>query len=100
MEVAVARRLEEELGVVCAPRKVFEGHYDLDVGSGLREVEYNHTYLGILDVDTELTPNPAECSACRWMPADKIEGDLVARPGRYSAWFALLFPKVLDHLPS
>ena len=69
------------------------------MGGGLREAEYNHTYVGVRDTAATLRPDPEECSACRWQPIGDIESDLVARPGTYSAWFALLFPKVLAHLP-
>jgi isopentenyl-diphosphate delta-isomerase len=99
MDAAARRRLEEELGVACDLRKVLEIRYDLDVGGGLREAEYNHTYLGMLDTGTALRPDPEECDACLWKPIDDIEKDLAAQPGAYSAWFVLLFPKVLAHLP-
>lgn len=95
MDAAVGRRLHEELGVTCELRKVLETHYDLDVGGGLREAEYNHTYLGMLDTGVALAPDPEECSACLWRPVDDIESDLAARPETYTAWFILLFPKVL-----
>ncbi|MEE9289707.1 MAG: isopentenyl-diphosphate Delta-isomerase [Alphaproteobacteria bacterium] len=98
MDAAAGRRLKDELGVACDLRKVIETRYDLDVGDGLREAEYNHTYLGMLDTGAALRPDPEECSAARWMPAGDIEEDMAARPGAYSAWFVLLFPKILVHL--
>jgi len=99
MDAAAHRRLEEELGVVCDLTKVLETRYDLDVGGGLREAEYNHSYLGMRDTGAALRPDPEECSACLWKPVGDIESDLAAQPGAYSAWFVLLFPKVLVHLP-
>ena len=99
MDAAARRRLGEELGVACDLRKALEIRYDLDVGDGLREAEYNHTYLGMLDTWAVLRPDPEECSACLWKPINDIEKDLAAHPGAYSAWFILLFPKVLAHLP-
>ena len=99
MDAAVHRRLEEELGVACDLSKVFETHYDLDVGGGLREAEYNHTYLGMQETGVALRPDPEECSACLWKPVGNIESDLTARPAAYSAWFVQLFPKVIAHLP-
>lgn len=99
MDTAARRRLSEELGVACDLKKVLETHYDLDVGSGLREAEYNHTYLGMLDTEAAVRADPEECSACLWKPIGDIENDLTARPEAYSAWFVLLFPKVLSHLP-
>lgn len=98
MDAAARRRLEEELGIVCDLEKVLETRYDLDVGGGLREVEYNHTYLGMLDTRTVLSPDPEECSACLWKPIGDIEIDIAAGSDAYTAWFVLLFPKVLPHL--
>lgn len=95
---ATARRLAEELGVSCRLEKAFTAAYDLDVGGGLREAEYNHVFVGYLDAAVPLDPDPGECSACEWRAVDAIEADLAARPRDYSAWFAVLFPKVLDHL--
>ncbi|MDX1485250.1 MAG: isopentenyl-diphosphate Delta-isomerase [Alphaproteobacteria bacterium] len=95
MAAATARRLEEEIGVRCPLRKVLEIAYDLDVGGGMREAEYNHTYLGVLDAGVPLTPAPEECSACQWRPVAEIERELATAPEAYSPWFVLLFPKVL-----
>lgn len=94
MAEATGRRLEEELGVRCPLRKLFEVAYDLDVGNGLREAEYNHTYFGTLDPDTVLRPDPEELSECAWKPVADIEAGLKAPGNGYAPWFAFLFPRV------
>ncbi len=96
MAQATRRRLREELGIDCPLRKVLEVPYDLDVGGGLREAEYNHTFLGTLDPDVPLDPDPEECSDCLWKPATDIEAELAAAPERYSAWFRVLWPKLRE----
>lgn len=98
MGEALARRLLEELGVTCDLEKVLETSYHLDVGNSLREAEYNHTYVGRLEKNAPLSPNPEECTECRWVAIDAIERGLDTRPGEYTAWFVLLFPKVMAHL--
>lgn len=95
---AAARRLGEELGVACPIAEAFALRYDLDVGGGLREAEYNHVFLGRLAADAPLDPDPAEASACAWRGPAGIEAGLAADPGAYSPWFAFLFPKVLAHV--
>jgi isopentenyl-diphosphate delta-isomerase len=94
---ATIRRLKEELGVSAGLEKVLETRYDLDVGNGLREVEYNHTYIGRFDKSAPLIPNPEEWTECRWRKIGDIENDLATRPGDYSAWFVLLFPMVIAY---
>lgn len=95
MAAALQRRLEEEIGVACALGKVLEIAYDLDVGNGLREHEYNHTYAGTIAPDTALTPNPEEASELRWASRAEIERELASNPERFTPWFRLLFPKVI-----
>jgi hypothetical protein len=53
----------------------------------------------MLDTGLALNPDLEECSTCLWKPAGEVESDLTAQPDIYSAWFALLFPNVLAHLP-
>ena len=94
---ATIRRLEEELGITCALEKVLETSYDLDVGNGLREVEYNHTYMGHLEKNVALRANPDEWTECRWRVLSDIEKNIATRPGDYSAWSVMLFPMVIAH---
>lgn len=95
---AAARRLREEIGVACRLEEAFALAYDLDVGGGMREAEYNHCFVGTLDAGAPLDPDPGECDAVEWRAIGAAEAGLAARPEEHSAWFALLFPKVLDHL--
>jgi isopentenyl-diphosphate delta-isomerase len=98
MAAATRRRLKEELGVTCDPQKVLEKHYDLDVGDGLREVEYNHTFVGRLHRDAPLQPDPEECTECHWVAITDILDGLETNRDDYSAWFVLLFPLVIARL--
>ena len=96
---AALRRLVEELGVGPDLEKLLQTSYDLDVGNGLREAEYNHTYMGRLDKDAPLRPDPEECTECRWLAVGDIERDLATTPGDYTPWFVMLFPMVIAHCP-
>lgn len=98
METATNRRLEEELGVHAELRELFEVSYDLDVGNGLREAEYNHTYVGNLESDVSIRPDPEELSEYAWKPVAEIEADLAAGGKGYAPWFVFLFPRVRDAL--
>lgn len=94
LALATRRRLEEELGVRCDLKELFEVAYDLDVGGGLREVEYNHTFVGTLEADAAIVPDPDEVGDWAWRPVADIRAALEARTGDYAPWFAFLFPRV------
>jgi isopentenyl-diphosphate delta-isomerase len=94
LTLATGRRLEEELGVRCELRQLFEVAYDLDVGAGLREAEFNHTFVGTLDKDADLTPDPEEVGETAWRSVAEINAGLKAGTGDYAPWFAFLFPRV------
>jgi isopentenyl-diphosphate delta-isomerase len=94
LDIATGRRLEEELGVGCELRQLFEVAYDLDVGGGLRENEYNHTFVGTLAKGAGLDPDPEEIGATDWRTVAEIKASLEAGTGDYAPWFAFLFPRV------
>ena len=100
LEIAVARRLADEMGMTCPAEKKLEVVYNLDVGGGLIEREYNHTFVGHVAKDVTITPNPEEVAATRWMSLPDLDDDLAAHPDQYSSWFRLLYPKVKPHLTS
>jgi len=98
LALATGRRLEEELGVRCDLKKLFEVAYDLDVGGGLREAEYNHTFVGTLEKGAGLAPDPEEVGETAWRPVAEIKAGLGAGTGDYAPWFAFLFPRVCSAL--
>jgi len=98
IETAVARRLLDEMGISCDAEKKLEVVYKLDVGGGLIEHEYNHTFVGQVSRSTQITPHPEEVAAVKWISLADLESDLEAHPDKYSSWFRLLYPKVKPHL--
>ena len=98
LDVAVARRLDDEMGMTCAPEKALEVVYNLDVGGGLKEHEFNHTFVARVPRSTPLAPQPDEVAATRWISLADLDADLAAHPDDYSSWFRLLYPKVKPHL--
>ncbi len=92
---AVQRRLHDELGMSCSVMKAFEIAYDLEVGQDLREAEYNHTFVGVVDSGVSVPFNRDEMSDIAWRHVPDIKRDLKAHPQHYTSWFHLLFPKVL-----
>ena len=64
-DAAAARRLEEEMGIVCPLSKMHEFVYKAPVGEWLWEHEYLHVYFGTYD--GPVAPHPDEADGYRWI---------------------------------
>ncbi|HKH61369.1 MAG TPA: isopentenyl-diphosphate Delta-isomerase [Flavitalea sp.] len=94
IEAAASRRLEEELGFSTRLEKVFDFIYQASFGNGLYEYEYDHVFMG--EYDQQIDPNPEEVSDYCFMEIDAIQVSLHSNPERYTAWFAIAFPKIVQ----
>jgi isopentenyl-diphosphate Delta-isomerase len=93
VEAAAARRLAEEMGIVCPLRKAFSFVYREDVAPGLVEHEFDHVFIGRFDGVAQ--PDPNEASDARWVDRAVLQRELEERPENYSAWFRLSIDRVL-----
>lgn len=87
MEEAVARRLEQELGIQAAVEFMFKFEYRAafeDVGT---EHELCWVYVG----QTEATPvvNTSEIAAWRWVDPSCLDATLREEPERYTPWLKM-----------
>lgn len=98
IEVAVKRRLQEELGfsVPVTHKRIVE--YSADVGNGLWERERVHMFIAnVSKADIEENLNPEEVCEIRWITADELHKDMKINPGNYTPWFKIYvdrFPKL------
>jgi len=83
--VGAERRLMEELGIQCELEYLGKFRYRAVMENGLIEHEVDHVFVG--GYDGEITPNPDEVGAWRWMAIDRLRDDLDDRPSEYTAWF-------------
>ncbi len=91
---AAQRRLQEEMGFTCAIEPAFEFIYRAELGQGLTEYEYDHVFTGIWNG----IPSPAADEVWEWeyrSPADVL-ADMRIRPERYTAWFSILLPRLME----
>lgn len=88
-EDAVARRLFEEMGVLCDLRSLFVAQYRATVSNALIENEVVHVFGGTFDVtvDGTVAPDPEEVSDWKWIAFDELLADVAAEPAHYSIWF-------------
>lgn len=94
LEEAIHRRLEEEMGFDCPLEEKFTMIYKVDFENGLTEHEFLHVYVGTWNGTP--TANPEEASEWAWRNTEEIKQELKQTPEKYSYWFNLAFPKVLD----
>ncbi len=93
---AAKRRVKEEMGFECEVEEMFALIYKADVGNGLTEYEYDHIFIGIWE--GEPNPNPEEVSEWKWVKVEEIEKDIKQNPEKYTPWFRIIFPKVMEYL--
>ena len=93
-EDAAARRLKEELGFDASLEKLFSFTYKAAFDNGLTEHEYDHVFAGIYE--GPIVPDPAEVQDYCYKSLESIKHSLESHPAKYTAWFHIAFPKVME----
>jgi isopentenyl-diphosphate delta-isomerase len=91
---AAQRRLNEELGFKTPLEKTFEFTYKALFDNGLTENEFDHVYTGTYD--GIIRPNPSEVLDYCYKSMTDIQQSLQTHPHKYTVWFAIAFPRILD----
>ena len=95
-EESVQDRLELELGIpkgACLPQEVFSFVY-YSRYEGLSEYEYDHVL--VVDYNGKIIPNPEEIMETRWVELAKLKQELEEEPQKFSTWFLIAAPRVLQ----
>lgn len=93
IEQAAARRLQEEMGFVCALKKAFHFIYKAALDGGLIEHEFDHVFIG--NYNGEIHSNANEVTDYRWLNLQTIKHELEHFSEKYTAWFKISFERVL-----
>ena len=91
---AANRRLQEELGFSTALHKIFDFTYKASFDNGLTEHEFDHVFAG--KYEGEILFNKAEVKDITYQSLEEISQSLISHPHKYTAWFHLAFPKVVE----
>lgn len=98
-KAAARRRLLEETGIDCPVEELFSFVYRQVYENGITEYEVDHVFLGFYDgEEKEWKADPEEIRAMAWISWDELALSLQQEPDRYTAWFLIAAPKVLQHL--
>ena len=82
---AASRRLKEEMGFVVPLKQVGQFHYIAHFENGLTENEFDHVVTGEW-INEEITPNPKEVQAYRWITIPKLKIEIEEDPSRFTPW--------------
>jgi isopentenyl-diphosphate delta-isomerase len=94
VDSAAARRLEEEMGIVCNLSKVHEFVYKTPVGVDIWEHEYLHVYFGMYD--GLVHPNPEEADGYQWIEPHQLRFLLSQYSRWFSPWFRITIQELQD----
>ena len=95
---AATRRLQEELGFTTSLTKAFDFVYRAELNNGLIEQEFDHVFIG--SYEGLLQPNPAEVMGVEYVHLDTLAQRMETEPARFTPWFHIAFPKLLQYLKS
>lgn len=90
------KRLQEEMGFDCILNNTFHFIYKTELDNGLTEHELDHVFIGHYDNNPVL--NNEEAMDWQYMAIDEIKENLKINPEHYTAWFKIVFDRVLEHI--
>ncbi len=85
MEIAISRRLLDELNFEAELEHIYHFCYEASFGDAGSENELCHVYLG--RATETVRPNESEIAAIRFVPAETLGAELVAKPEHFTPWF-------------
>jgi len=94
MSEALQRRLQQELRISCVAQYLFKFEYQAAFGSLGSEHELCSVYAGVSD--DPVRANATEVNDCRFVSPEALEQELAEFPDRFTPWFRLEWPRVLE----
>ena len=91
---AAQRRLKEEMGFTTKLSKAFDFIYKSEFSNGLTEHEFDHVFTGYYNC--EIHPDEKEVKDYCYKTLDEIEDSLQTHPHKYTPWFKIAFPKIIE----
>lgn len=89
LDVAVHRRLKEEMGFDCELKEILSFTYKTKLSNVLIENEFDHVFIGFVD-NLVITPNPNEVSEHKWLKLDELRKNLQRVPQEYTKWLKII----------
>lgn len=93
---AAKRRLNEELGIACELKNVFNFTYKANFDNGLIEHEFDYVLFGFSDEVPHI--NKQEVNDWKYISVPDLSTDLKLNATNYTAWLKDCFDKVIYHM--
>jgi len=87
LEIAVSRRLEDELHTTTNPDFVYKFIYQAKFGDEGAEHELCHVFVGRLM--QEPVANDTEIAELRYLTAEELDSELTRTPDEFTPWFKM-----------
>ncbi|MDA8746859.1 isopentenyl-diphosphate delta-isomerase [Litoreibacter sp.] len=98
-EKCAIRRLNDELGITgLTPEFRGQVEYRADVGDALIEHELVDMFRAEAPHDLEITPNPDEVMATKWISAYELKTEVANQPDLYTAWLRIYLAQHQDRI--
>ena len=95
MDLAVSRRLRQELGFECDLTYLYKFMYQAQFGDAGAEREFCSVYYGYYDGPVDA--NVSEIADWRFVDITSLNEELAAHPERFSPWFKLEWAHIQEH---
>lgn len=90
-------RLFEETGIKCDKlEEIFVFNYFSKYADNLFEYEIDHVLIGDYVGDFEI--NKDEVNDMKWVSFETLEKEIIKTPQKFSTWFLIAVPRVLEYL--
>jgi len=100
MDMAIHRRLHEELGVRCPLQYLFKFRYQAQWDATGAENELCSVYIG--RTRSPIQADPREIAALRWVSPEQLQAEMAQGPlGPFTPWFVMEWERIWnDHRPA
>ena len=89
---AIAKRLNEEMGLACETTFAFSFVYKAELQNGLIEHEYDHVYFGTSDVTPKA--NISEVKSWKYISIEELSKEIKNDPEIFTEWMKICLPRV------
>ena len=94
LDVATARRLDDELNVAAELERIYQFCYAAKYGDAGSENELCHVFLG--RITSDVRANSSEISAVRFLSRGRISDELARSPHQFTPWFKQEWQRLND----
>ena len=91
---AANRRLQEEMGMQCELKPLFNFVYKAEFENGLIEHEYDHVFGGQSNQIPEL--NTEEVEDYRYIDLEELQAEIKVSPQNFTPWFLIALDRVTE----